>query len=65
MHFPAPDIPVQARQLFLSNAVRSIADLAAPQAAIVPQIQPRTGRPSDLTHAFMRRVSRVRVEYLG
>jgi len=64
LHFPASDIPVQARQLFLTNPVRAIADIASTPVAIVPQISPSTGRALDLTYSVLRSVSPVHVEYL-
>jgi chemotaxis family two-component system sensor kinase Cph1 len=47
--FPESDIPSQARQLFLMNLSRSIADVAATPVPLVPAIGPLTGRPLDLT----------------
>jgi light-regulated signal transduction histidine kinase (bacteriophytochrome) len=64
LHFPATDIPAQARRLFLTNAVRSIADVASAPVPILPQIGPGTGRPLDMTHAFLRSSSLVHIEYL-
>jgi light-regulated signal transduction histidine kinase (bacteriophytochrome) len=52
--FPESDIPAQARQLFLMNPSRSIANVAAKPLPIVPEIGPRTGRPLDLTHSSLR-----------
>ena len=64
MSFPASDIPPQARQLFLINSVRAIADLDSEPVPIVPQIGPTTGRPLDMTLTFLRSPSPVHVEYL-
>jgi chemotaxis family two-component system sensor kinase Cph1 len=64
LHFPAGDIPVQARQLFLTNPVRAIADIASIPVPVVPQLSPSTGRALDLTYSVLRSVSPVHVEYL-
>jgi len=64
LRFPASDIPPQARQLFLVNPVRAIADVAAPPAMIVPEIGPLTGRPLDLTRSLLRSASPIHLEYL-
>jgi len=40
--FPASDIPAQARQLFLINRLRAIADVGSTPVPIVPQIGPCT-----------------------
>jgi light-regulated signal transduction histidine kinase (bacteriophytochrome) len=64
MSFPASDIPAQARQLFLTNPVRAIADIDSTPVPIVPEIGPTTRRPLDMTLAFLRSPSPVHVEYL-
>jgi len=64
LHFPAEDIPAQARQLFLTNPVRTIADIESTPVPIVPQLSPSTGRALDLTYSVLRSVSPVHVEYL-
>jgi diguanylate cyclase (GGDEF)-like protein len=62
--FPESDIPSQARQLFLMNPSRSIADVDATPVPIVPQIGPVTGRPLDLTGSSLRSVSPIHITYL-
>jgi chemotaxis family two-component system sensor kinase Cph1 len=62
--FPESDIPAQARQLFLINPSRSIADVAATPVPIVPEIGPLTGRPLDLTRSSLRSVSTIHIMYL-
>jgi light-regulated signal transduction histidine kinase (bacteriophytochrome) len=44
--------------------LRAIADVDAVQVPIVPQVGPRTGRPLDMTHTFLRSASSVHLEYL-
>jgi len=62
--FPESDIPAQARQLFLMNPSRSIADVAAKPVPIVPEIGPRTGKPLDLTCSCLRSAAKIHLEYL-
>jgi light-regulated signal transduction histidine kinase (bacteriophytochrome)/CheY-like chemotaxis protein len=64
LRFPASDIPPQARQLFLVNTLRVIADVDAPAVPVVPEIGPPTGRPLDLTRSLLRSASPIHLEYL-
>ncbi|WP_010186563.1 HWE histidine kinase domain-containing protein [Sphingomonas sp. PAMC 26605] len=63
LHYPATDIPQQARALYLLNPFRIIADVAAPPVALLPPIDAVTP-PLDLTMAISRSVSPVHLEYL-
>jgi two-component system, chemotaxis family, sensor kinase Cph1 len=63
-HYPASDIPKQARDLYLRNRIRLIPDAAYTPAPLLPALNPLTGRPLDLTHSVLRSVSPVHVEYL-
>jgi len=63
-HFPASDIPAQARRLFLINPLRSIVDIESTAIRIVPEIDPHGGRPLDLSYSFLRSASTVHIEYL-
>jgi diguanylate cyclase (GGDEF)-like protein len=62
--FPESDIPAQARQLFLVNRSRSIADIDAKPIPIVPEIGPVTGRPLDLTRSYLRTAAPIHLKYL-
>lgn len=64
MHYPASDIPKQARALYKINLVRSVVDVQEPRVAIVPVNHPQHNRPLDLTHAQLRAVSPLHIEYL-
>ena len=64
-HYPASDIPRQARELYLRSAIRNIPDARYTPVALVPPLRPDTGSPLDLTHAFLRSVSPVHLEYLA
>jgi chemotaxis family two-component system sensor kinase Cph1 len=65
LRFPASDIPSQARALYQANRVRSIPDVGYRAVPIEPAINPRTGRPLDLSFATLRSVSPVHVEYMA
>ncbi len=64
LHYPASDIPAQARALFLKNSVRMLADAAYVPARIVPEFSPITHAPLDMSHAFLRGASQMYTEYL-
>jgi len=63
LHYPASDIPVQARALYVRNLFRVIADVRAKPVAIVPQLD-ENGAPLDLSLAVTRAVSPIHIEYL-
>jgi len=64
LHYPASDIPAQARLLYLTQSIRYIADAYAPQAALVPELMPVTGLRLDLSSAFLRSPSPIHLEYM-
>jgi chemotaxis family two-component system sensor kinase Cph1 len=64
LRYPATDIPAQARRLFALNRLRFIPDLAYHPVAIEPASGPDAPDPLDLSHASLRSVSPVHVEYL-
>lgn len=59
--YPATDIPAQARRLYVLNTLRLIGDVTA-------DAVPLLGRPGvpplDLSHAVLRSVSPIHIEYL-
>jgi light-regulated signal transduction histidine kinase (bacteriophytochrome)/CheY-like chemotaxis protein len=63
LHFPAADIPVQARALYLRNGFRIIADVASAPTPLLPPVG-GVVQPLDLTMAITRAVSPVHIEYL-
>lgn len=63
-HFPASDIPPQARQLYQLNLVRQVSDISAATVAITPAINSYTGLPLDLTYSALRSFSPVHIQYL-
>ena len=64
LYFPASDIPRQARHLYVLNPIRYIADVAYTPVAVVPERNPVTNAPLDLSHSLLRSVSPVHIEYL-
>ncbi|WDM67753.1 bacteriophytochrome BphP [Xanthomonas cucurbitae] len=65
LHYPASDIPAQARALYLRNRVRQIADVGYQPSPIQPTLHPRLGTPVDLSDVSLRSVSPVHLEYLA
>ncbi len=64
LHYPASDIPAQARALYEQNWIRLISDAAYVPSPLVPAFDPVTDEPIDLTHATLRSVSPIHLEYL-
>ncbi len=64
LHYPATDIPAQARALYEKNWIRLISDVDYTPAPLVPDIDPEVGTPLDLTYATLRSVSPIHIEYL-
>ncbi|MGA8328661.1 MAG: GAF domain-containing protein, partial [Mycobacterium sp.] len=64
LHYPSTDIPAQARALYEKNWIRLISDVRYTPAPMVPPVDPERGVPLDLTHATLRSVSPIHVEYL-
>ncbi len=62
--FPAADIPSQARALYLQNRFRLICSASRATSALIPVTHPATGRATDLSHAGLRAVSPVHIEYM-
>jgi light-regulated signal transduction histidine kinase (bacteriophytochrome) len=65
LHYPASDIPKQARELYLKNWLRIIPDARYIPVPIVPTLRPDTGTPLDLSLSVLRSVSPVHLEYLA
>jgi light-regulated signal transduction histidine kinase (bacteriophytochrome) len=64
LHYPASDIPEQARALYLRNSFRIIADVRAETVALVSNDE-KFAAPIDLSLAVTRAVSPVHIEYLS
>ena len=65
LHYPASDIPQQARALYLKNWLRCIPDVGYLPLPITPTNNPLTGEPLDLTYSVLRSVSPVHLQYLA
>jgi light-regulated signal transduction histidine kinase (bacteriophytochrome) len=64
LHYPAADIPAQARALYVKNGLRLITQLNYEPARLVPTDNPRTGQPLDMSQAILRDVSPIHRQYL-
>jgi light-regulated signal transduction histidine kinase (bacteriophytochrome) len=62
--FPATDIPLPARQLYLKNRTRQIVDSSAAAVPIEPPQHYLTRKPIDLSNSKLRAVSPVHLSYL-
>ena len=63
LHYPASDIPRQARQLYARSLLRVISDVDAAPVPIHPQLD-EEGKPLDLSLSILRSVSPIHLEYL-
>jgi two-component system, chemotaxis family, sensor kinase Cph1 len=63
-HYPASDIPKQARELYVRNVVRVIPDVNYTPVPLAPQICPATGGPLDMSDCILRSVSPIHIQYL-
>ena len=59
-HFPASDVPVQARALYIRNPIRAIVDVQYTPAPLLPPAE----TPLDMSACELRSVSPVHLEYL-
>ena len=64
LHYPASDIPMQARKLYVLNRLRLIPDFQYQPAELIPQNNPITNSPLDLSFSVLRSVSPLHIEYL-
>lgn len=64
LHYPAADIPDDAKQLFALNWLRLIPDVNYSPVALMPLINPLTEQPTDLSYAVLRSASPCHIEYL-
>ena len=64
LHYPASDIPKQARELYRRNWLRAIPNIDYVAAPLMPATNPRTRQPIDMSHCDLRSVSPIHLEYL-
>ena len=62
MRFPASDIPRQARELYVRNKVRVIADVNADPVPLFPEVV--ASEAIDLSDSGLRSISPIHLEYL-
>jgi two-component system, chemotaxis family, sensor kinase Cph1 len=65
LHYPATDIPKQAKELYRLNLLRIIPDAQYEPVLLEPAVNPVTGKPLDLSLSVLRSVSPVHNEYLA
>lgn len=64
LHYPASDIPKQARELYKLNLTRIITDVNTEAAPILTLPTDGDAQPLDLTHSALRAVSPIHIQYL-
>ena len=64
LHYPASDIPVQARALYTRNPLRLIADVHYRPVPVLPALNPDTHLPVDMSQSVLRSVSPIHLQYL-
>ncbi|MBD2338846.1 response regulator [Calothrix sp. FACHB-156] len=64
LHYPAFDIPQQARNLYYNSWLRLIPSVNYQPAKLIPTDNPITETPLNLSHANLRSVSPCHLEYL-
>ncbi|KAI2681248.1 hypothetical protein LCP963914a_6758 [Penicillium roqueforti] len=65
LHFPASDIPAQARELYKINKVRLLYDRDQVTSRLVCRTLEDLEFPLDMTHAYLRAMSPIHVKYLA
>lgn len=64
LHYPASDIPKQARHLYTLNWLRLIPTTSYQPVTLIPATNPFTNQPLDLSLSVLRSVSPIHLEYL-
>ncbi|KAK3384567.1 hypothetical protein B0T24DRAFT_517281 [Lasiosphaeria ovina] len=65
LHFPATDIPKQARDLYKLNKVRLLYDRDLESARLVCRSVEDLDVPLDMTHSYLRAMSPIHLKYLA
>lgn len=65
LHFPASDIPKQARDLYRINKVRLLYDRDQETSRLVCRTTQDLETPLDLTHSYLRAMSPIHTKYLA
>jgi chemotaxis family two-component system sensor kinase Cph1 len=64
LHFPATDIPAQARRLYTLELTRQIVDVNYTPVSISPTVNSITGRPFNMAYCSLRSISPIHIQYL-
>ncbi|MFW6359539.1 MAG: GAF domain-containing protein, partial [Chroococcales cyanobacterium] len=64
LHFPADDIPQEARKLYIELGLRSIVDVTSGKIGLSPQLNGKTGKPLEEHQLEYRKVDPCHLEYL-
>lgn len=64
LHFPAADIPKQARDLYMINTIRILYDRNQETARLVCRSYEDAKTPLDLKHSYLRAMSPIHLKYL-
>ena len=65
LHYPATDIPRQAKQLFALKPLRLVPDVAYEPVGITPKLNPLTNEFLDMSMTGLRSVSPFHIDYLN
>ena len=65
LHYPATDIPAQARRLYLDNRIREIVDTQSLAVSIHPPCAANSSAPVDLSTSLLRAISPYHLEYMA
>lgn len=65
LHYPASDIPRQARAMYLRQWLRLLPDAHYVPAPLLPALNPSTGKPLNMESSLLRSVSPLHLEYLA
>ncbi|KAF8635860.1 hypothetical protein AX15_000052 [Amanita polypyramis BW_CC] len=64
LHFPASDIPAQARELYALNKVRLLYDRTQPTARLIVKNKEDLHVPLNMTHCYLRSMSPIHLKYM-
>jgi light-regulated signal transduction histidine kinase (bacteriophytochrome) len=64
LHYPASDIPQQAREMYKRKWLRAIPDVDYVPASLRPPLNRRSAGPIDMSNCGLRSVSPIHLEYL-
>jgi light-regulated signal transduction histidine kinase (bacteriophytochrome) len=65
LHYPATDIPAQARALYLENRIREIADTLGLPVTIMPPCAANSHAPLDMSTSVLRAISPYHLQYMA